>query len=98
MRISDWSSDVCSSDLVRRGARLIAFVFHDTGDQVANVAFVVDDQDIKRHILLYPAGSGHVPGPIPLALLPIPPPCLPTTAVAWDAGSDRKSTRLNSSR
>src|SRR5690606_19462676 len=48
---------------VRRGARFITFVFHDPGDEVANVAFVVDDQYIKRHGLLCPAGSGCAPEP-----------------------------------
>src|SRR3546814_2192166 len=37
---------------VGSGARLIAFVLHDPGDQFANVTFVVDDQNIKRHDLL----------------------------------------------
>src|SRR5690606_22731616 len=72
---------------VRRRARLIAFVLHDAGHQLANVALIVNDQDIKRHILLCPAGSGPVREPIHPALLPIPPPCSPTTATAPDAGS-----------
>src|SRR3546814_7523700 len=31
MRISDWSSDVCSSDLLNKGAKLGGFA-HDTGE------------------------------------------------------------------
>src|SRR3546814_2093189 len=37
---------------VAGGARLIAFILHDAGDQFANVPLVVDDQNIKRHDLL----------------------------------------------
>src|SRR3546814_16754197 len=33
---------------VAGGARLIAFILHDAGDQFANVPLVVDDQNIKR--------------------------------------------------
>src|SRR3546814_13101796 len=29
MRISDWSSDVCSSDLIARGGRTVVAVLHD---------------------------------------------------------------------
>src|SRR3546814_10469441 len=48
MRISDWSSDVCSSDL-------IALILQDTGDQHADVGFVVDDEDFVSHALqLFP--------------------------------------------
>src|SRR5690606_34052152 len=38
-------------------ARLIAFILHDAGHQFANVAFVVDDQNIKRHGLPCPVDS-----------------------------------------
>src|SRR5205807_4248416 len=34
---------------VARGARLIALVLQDTGDQFANIRLVIDDQNIRRH-------------------------------------------------
>ena len=72
---------------VGRRARLIAFVFHDSGDQLANVALVVDDQNIKRHILLYPAGSESAPEPIRHALLSSLRPSRRAAAAGRDAAS-----------
>ena len=34
---------------VVRGAGLVALVAQDAGDQLANVFFVVDDQNVRRH-------------------------------------------------
>src|SRR3546814_19257853 len=65
MRISDWSSDVCSSDLQNRLA--VGAVF-GLGQQVGSyevrpAAFVGNDQDFRRaggHINGYPvSGMGH---------------------------------------
>src|SRR3546814_6799475 len=57
MRISDWSSDVCSSDLVglsRIGLRLLdagqCLVDHGMGDGWAQVAFVVAQRSEERRV------------------------------------------------
>ena len=34
---------------VARGARAVAFVLQDAGDQFADIGFVVDDEDVGRH-------------------------------------------------
>ncbi len=43
--------DDCRERLVAvaRGERVVALVFQDSGDQVADVGFIVDDQDIGWH-------------------------------------------------
>src|SRR3546814_2028199 len=85
MRISDWSSDVCSSDLDRRTARRGG----DDDDPLPR------RQASRRHGLSrYTAGDRMMRAPrrivgTLLALLGI--------LVAAPAAEDRKSTRLNSS-
>ena len=34
---------------VMRGARFVPFVAENAGDEFANVLFVVDDQNVRRH-------------------------------------------------
>src|SRR3546814_4607147 len=88
MRISDWSSDVCSSDLEARRQRHAAVEM----DQDA-VAFDIDAIDGRREARRAgdPTGEkrknkGHEP------ILPRP----VRTGPAKIHGRDRKSTRLNS--
>src|SRR3546814_5239800 len=98
MRISDWSSDVCSSDLVERLAiRLIALrapMADDLREVVAalKIATVVERiGDYAKNIAKrVPAIEDH--GRIePLSLLPA------MARMAGEMVQDRKSTRLNSS-
>src|SRR3546814_13564271 len=48
MRISDWSSDVCSSDLVDAEGGRGAFVFADCGQMKAKAAATDQDRDQNR--------------------------------------------------
>src|SRR3546814_5268458 len=95
MRISDWSSDVCSSDLAQRGARELALEHHvrrhredpdQRGGDEAKDRQVVDDQAEEAVEVAGDEPAGlfvcHPPHPLPHRMLfPL----------------DRKSTRLNSS-
>src|SRR3546814_2533579 len=98
MRISDWSSDVCSSDLV--GRYLAAFPGHDEidvlvfGHHLRDIAIIFDhDIDIARHqqilpvVLMEHRHIGLLRGQHVLALL--------QRCVV--ARVERMSTRLNSS-
>src|SRR3546814_15967655 len=57
MRISDWSSDVCSSDLDRegRGRELVAVVAHEGGTLVFGVEVVAE-----FGVVVHDRGSGEV--------------------------------------
>src|SRR3546814_10420419 len=94
MRISDWSSDVCSSDLPFQRAVLLGFVFHHAGPcRERPAAFTAGDggqfRVSDRH--LRPCAERQS------QLLPEP---LAAADVRDDGRAvrgDRKSTRLNSS-
>src|SRR3546814_2351854 len=97
MRISDWSSDVCSSDLV--GAEAVLGHVDDLGSGVG--VLDLDDVDVGRAEagdLVGGAGrldggavDGRGRGPRAVDLE------RPEVAGALGGGLDRKSTRLNSS-
>src|SRR3546814_6739698 len=109
MRISDWSSDVCSSDvaeaapeeLVECGRRLVELVGLDRlGDRHAGAADLADDPAV--HGLAAPRRiKGRVGGTaVHLAEAGGVPDLGGEVAVALDAAFgqlDRKSTRLKSS-
>src|SRR3546814_6801620 len=97
MRISDWSSDVCSSDLVRDRLDLVAFV---QGEKTSHTHLPSDelgfrqpsDDHLRRH---FPIAAEQEPRHIDFGT---------TFGLARDAidrvpscKADRKSTRLNSS-
>src|SRR3546814_6001139 len=101
MRISDWSSDVCSSDLYRgKGETTAWFSFADVDDSADEVRiFVGNNSGLKKPMLVYRVsivGSGTAgaapPAPAWVATLK-------DSVVAATGGppQDRKSTRLNSS-
>src|SRR3546814_15558693 len=51
MRISDWSSDVCSSDLLRRGAHVSGACVHDRrvpGDALPRAGPCRDHDEVRR--------------------------------------------------
>src|SRR3546814_10051984 len=52
MRISDWSSDVCSSDLVRRQGDVLLGPGADRGDRGLRVALDAAGDDRRVHPLL----------------------------------------------
>src|SRR3546814_6850610 len=101
MRISDWSSDVCSSDLVGKG---IVGVVDDKAIVLGNTSFL-EEYDVDLGALaeaadrlradgataIYIAVNGKAAGVIAIA-----DPVKETTGEAL-AALDRKSTRLNSS-
>src|SRR3546814_14726565 len=58
MRISDWSSDVCSSDLDRRGADRAA-VLLQIGDDRADDPRIVDAAMLKEGAVLRREESAH---------------------------------------
>src|SRR3546814_7097375 len=101
MRISDWSSDVCSSDLFGRGNILLTacnLLVIDEADRMLDMGFIPDIEEIctklpkQRQTLLF---SATMPAPIKkLADKFLDNP--KTIEVARPA-TDRKSTRLNSS-
>src|SRR3546814_6001857 len=106
MRISDWSSDVCSSDLMLDPRRRIFVAAHvglvrqlEEGEDIA-AARVEEYVHIgvvragRRHMILGKGGGvGHAEHPlVPLdRLLRVP------AAIGGVVDPDRKSTRLNSS-
>src|SRR3546814_9237499 len=53
MRISDWSSDVCSSDLARQAAQALGVLGIATGDRVSSLAW-----NTHRHLELFYAAPG----------------------------------------
>src|SRR3546814_9399870 len=88
MRISDWSSDVCSSDLlVRRciaAAALDADVEFHFGDRAEEVALDVGRERLQRRYIEGVEPVGRVPREI-------------DETRQKPRQGDRKSTRLNSS-
>src|SRR3546814_9595342 len=99
MRISDWSSDVCSSDLAARSRGVDGVVcghihsaemraidgveYYNDGDWVEGCTALVEHHDGTMEILHWAEEVAARAAPAPLGL--------PTAA------RDRKSTRLNSS-
>src|SRR3546814_8791739 len=100
MRISDWSSDVCSSDLARRRAELhLAEVFQrrDRPLEPAERLGAVRDDLERDHVELQHVLVELL---VELAALALLHPCKMAHLVEAGAGAahgDRKSTRLNSS-
>src|SRR3546814_4968874 len=105
MRISDWSSDVCSSDLAAFDGRYLAKMFKD---KIAPVKAALLDQRIVAGLgNIYVCEALHLAGIEPgRASGRISKQRLERLAVAIKevlsaailaGGSDRKSTRLNSS-
>src|SRR3546814_1747685 len=103
MRISDWSSDVCSSDLPPRGLDLgdDDFLHPHHGFERA-----LGGGRIRVGIDIHELARGYLPGQAPFVLAPAALAFL--AAIADDSipvavgfllifGQDRKSTRLNSS-
>src|SRR3546814_1010708 len=76
MRISDWSSDVCSSDLHVRPDRSLRHPFHDRGRPEDGGAFLVaGDDEAERARMMGNLGTGgdeggdgalHVDGAAPI--------------------------------
>src|SRR3546814_7533886 len=108
MRISDWSSDVCSSDLLARPG--VALFGVDPGPNAQGLCPVVRLDARVLQIRTIEAGTGvgygldHIaPAPQRLATIALGyadgwPRCLGGGGAAWHRGArDRKSTRLNSS-
>src|SRR3546814_1825185 len=101
MRISDWSSDVCSSDLGRRGD---GFRFVAPIDQKAcKIALKVNDCRTRWSRVLIPENGllsggifGGTNGKVTL-LRSTGIKRLPGLFESWWVRRDRKSTRLNSS-
>src|SRR3546814_5249968 len=90
MRISDWSSDVCSSDDAGAWRIGAAGQFLDLADEVIAVARLVGDQLQQDEPQL--AAVEH---PAPAAtFVPV---VAESSAAAVTRPEDRKSTRLNSS-
>ena len=48
---------------VARGAGAMAFILQDTRDQLANIGFIVDNEDIGRHVCR-PITVGLPPQPL----------------------------------
>src|SRR3546814_1269069 len=106
MRISDWSSDVCSSDLLRRAASLgVAAI--PTGidgllempgfDDISIVFDATSAGAHHRHDAVLRASGKRIIDLTPAALGPF---CIPSVnglAHLEAPTVDRKSTRLNSS-
>src|SRR3546814_5108420 len=109
MRISDWSSDVCSSDLPQAGAALARRARKGLEDvalgllgHAGAVVFDVDHQEVahraRRQVQLPGAGLERIVGEVEEHAIEL-------LAVGFDAKAaihlvhpaDRKSTRLNSS-
>src|SRR3546814_8911550 len=66
MRISDWSSDVCSSDLIAADAHVSILLFDRAIDpDLTHPAVVRDQHDrcIRQSIYGYAAGSGNATRP-----------------------------------
>src|SRR3546814_10759178 len=104
MRISDWSSDVCSSDLVRHSGGLAAddkydvaldlAVPNDLGTEAYYVFVVTDPARYDATGALFEADErDNIRGTIDPMVIELPPP----TDIEVRDIVDRKSTRLNSS-
>src|SRR3546814_9347040 len=99
MRISDWSSDVCSSDLID-AARAEALLEERGASPLPRMninAYVVQN---RNRTILIDSGAGGINGwggrlQVALAAAGIDP--LQIDTVLLTHGQDRKSTRLNSS-
>src|SRR3546814_6454883 len=97
MRISDWSSDVCSSDLTILCIEQICVLASIRRQQSATIGTEDDDPDI-----VFDAGRRQTYLPLPASTLQVP---QPHFAMRTDCQTftvrrecvDRKSTRLNSS-
>src|SRR3546814_2488760 len=101
MRISDWSSDVCSSDLLEAFAmsRVVAAAFFLAATFVALRSYI--EFDLRRFGLRYLRSAGvAVLAAIPAAVFRFTEHdsmnLLELLAVIAACGLDRKSTRLNS--
>src|SRR3546814_8565016 len=97
MRISDWSSDVCSSDLLIQDLDPLAIGWPDLLDQKLGRHVVLGLRYVVHPRVVHDAGSEAVPlHPVRVAYL-----CHGIAALAvaaiLQAEVDRKSTRLNSS-
>src|SRR3546814_7116106 len=87
MRISDWSSDVCSSDLVEQAGRPFRLA-----DEPQPLGLFADE-----HVAA-DAVARHQPGArLPHRLKPLEPQLQPQRQFLRAGFGDRKSTRLNSS-
>src|SRR3546814_4484033 len=112
MRISDWSSDVCSSDLIGLGfgllnlaARFARFVgehqrreqkLAHLGTALDSAGLFVDQRRELAKLLLLPVGAVDVIGP-PGDIQVDVSHFSPPRSAGRAPRSDRKSTRLNSS-
>src|SRR3546814_4982755 len=107
MRISDWSSDVCSSDLAERrrgfaqeaGCALLSLAFD--GLRLGSV-WVPAFSDGAARRLITRLGFRRKSADSTQAVLEArdwtySPPCMAACKRGSDGGGDRKSTRLNSS-
>src|SRR3546814_4274610 len=97
MRISDWSSDVCSSDLPEADVRDVCVRKHFGAAVLANIFRIVADQTVTlaSDAVLDLAGRGEFEAFLHTALgLELGHFCL---LYQFDDCRDRKSTRLNSS-
>src|SRR3546814_1628837 len=96
MRISDWSSDVCSSDLMTDHARELAARLGLRGPTRADIPFMVEAA--ARTAWATDKGMTIAMGVVTaLREARILLPSISTIERASSAGRDRKSTRLNSS-
>src|SRR3546814_9450320 len=96
MRISDWSSDVCSSDLEAAARSALARVRAEPGYERALAAALGDDLDAavgERDAVRVWMGAAHEADPP----LPQGVESLAARVTAPPELADRKSTRLNSS-
>src|SRR3546814_16009944 len=50
MRISDWSSDVCSSDLVAMEVEVVVGEVREHGDGEAGAAHAAEGEGVRRHL------------------------------------------------
>src|SRR3546814_2950291 len=106
MRISDWSSDVCSSDLSIAGVKLLqegGTITAATSSQIcdgASAVLVVSEQALKDHGLTPSARIHHVSVTAGDPVIMLEEPLFATERALTKAGmrlGDRKSTRRNSS-
>src|SRR3546814_2813588 len=56
MRISDWSSDVCSSDLIDQAIQRIEERIDDLGAQLLVLVVIIENAAIQRHFAIEQCG------------------------------------------